>query len=116
MSSMVGRTLNAKSSLERREARLLLDFIRESADSFQYVPSNSACEGDFRILQTHRLKPVRAILLSLAGGLVVLASGVAGGYVPELAVFAPALLAAVCLLSGTLNLGCALALWMGPRQ
>src|SRR5437899_13055284 len=52
MSSMVGRTPNAKSSLERREARLLLDFIREAADSFQYVPSNSACGGGLQDLAT----------------------------------------------------------------
>ena len=67
-------------------------------------------------MQTHRLKPVRAILLSLAGGLVVLASGVAGVYVPELAVFAPAMLAAVGLISGTLILVGALGLWMVPRR
>jgi len=113
---MVGRTPNAKSSLERREARLLLDFIRESADSFQYVPSNSACGGDFRISQPHRMKPVRAILLSLAGGLVVLASGLAGVYVPKLAVLAPAVLVAVGLISGTLILVGALGLWMAPRR
>ena len=67
-------------------------------------------------MQTHRLKPVRAILLSLAGGLVVLASGVAGVYVPELAVFAPAMLAAVGLISGTFILVGALGLWMVPRR
>src|SRR3989442_5463916 len=116
MSSMVGRTPNAKSSLERREARLLLDFIRESADSFQYVPSNSACGGDFRISQPHRMKPVRAILLSLAGGLVVLASGVAGVYIPKLAVLAPAGLGSICPSSGTLLLVGGPSVGMSPRR
>src|SRR3989449_11026215 len=104
MSSMVGRTPNAKSSLERREARLLLDFIRESADSFQYVPSNSACGGDFRISQPHRVKQVRAILLSLAGGLVLLVKGLAGVYTPKIADIASALLVAEGLKSGTRTL------------
>src|SRR3989442_3879507 len=116
MSSMVGRTPNAKSSLERREARLLLDFIRESADSFQYVPSNSACGGDFRISQPHRMKPVRAFLLSLAGGLVVLASVLAGEYLPKLAVFAPAVFVAVGLVSGPLHLLAPPGFCMAPER
>src|SRR5881628_1018888 len=73
-------------------------------------------EGDFRIPQSHRMKPVRAILLSLAGGLVVLTSGLAGVYIPKLAVFAPAVLVAVGLISGTLILVGALGLWMVPRR
>ena len=62
------------------------------------------------------MKPVRAVLLSLAGGLVVLASGIAGVYVPKLAVLAPAVLIAVGLISGTLILAGALGLWMAPRR
>ena len=94
----------------------VLDFIREAADSFQYVPSDGACEGDFEISQSHRMKPVRAIVLSLAGGLVVLASGLAGVYIPKLAVLAPAVLIAVGLISGTLILVGASGLWMAPRR
>ena len=100
----------------RREARVFLDSIREAADSFQYAPNDGACEGDFRISQSHRMKPVRAILLSLAGGLVVLASGVAGVYIPKLAVLAPAVLVAVGLISGTIILVGGLGLWMAPRR
>ena len=62
------------------------------------------------------MKPFRAILFSLAGGLVVLASGLAGAYIPELAVFAPAVLVAVGLISGTIILVGALGLWMVPRR
>jgi len=62
------------------------------------------------------MKPVRAILFSLAGGLVVLASGLAGVYIPELAVFAPAVLVAVGLISGTIILVGAFGLWMVPRR
>ena len=42
---MVGSTPHAKSPRGQREARLVLDFIREAADRFQYVPSNSARGG-----------------------------------------------------------------------
>jgi len=73
-------------------------------------------EGGFRIPQSHRMKPGRAILLCLAGGLVVLASGLAEVYIPTLAVFAPAVLVAVGLISGTLILVGALGLWMVPRR
>jgi len=55
-------------------------------------------------------------LLCLAGGLVVLASGLAEVYIPTLAVFAPAVLVAVGLISGTLILVGALGLWMVPRR
>ena len=47
---------------------------------------------------------------------MVLASGLAGVYLPELAVFAPAMLVAVGLISGTLILVGALGLWMAPRR
>ena len=55
-------------------------------------------------------------MLCLAGGLVVLASGLAEVYIPTLAVFAPAVLVAVGLISGTLILVGALGLWMVPRR
>jgi len=92
------------------------DSVREEADSFQYAPSDSACEGDFRISQSYRMKPVRAILLSLAGGLVVLASGVAGVYIPKLAVLAPEVLVAIGLVSGAMILFGGLGLWVAPRR
>jgi len=47
---------------------------------------------------------------------VVLASGVAGVYIPKLAVLAPAVLVSVGLISGTLILVGALGLWMVPRR
>jgi len=62
------------------------------------------------------MKPVRAFLLSLAGGLVVLASGVVGVYIPKLAVLGPAVLVSVGLISGTLILVGSLGLWMVPRR
>jgi len=72
--------------------------------------------GDFRIAPSHRTKPVRAILLSLAGGLVVLASGVAGVYIPKLAVLAPEVLVSIGLASGAMILVGGLGLWMAPRR
>src|SRR5712691_3291620 len=97
-------------------ACVLRDAVREEADSFQYAPSDSACEGGFRISQAHRMKPVRAILLSLAGGLVVLANGVAGVYIPKLAVLAPVVLVSVGLISGAMILVGGLGLWVAPRR
>lgn len=64
----------------------------------------------------HRMKPVHGILLSVAGGLVVLASGVAAVSVPELAALAPVVLVSVGLVSGAMILVGGLGLWVAPRR
>lgn len=66
--------------------------------------------------QSHEMKPIRAIVLSVAGGLVVLANGVYGVYIPKLAVFDPTVLASIRLVSGAMILFGGLALWAAPRR
>lgn len=59
---------------------------------------------------------MRAIVLSLLGGLVVLANGLNGVYIPKLAVFAPIVLVSVGLVSGAMMLFGGLMLWVAPRK
>ena len=106
---------NAKSPRDREKFALSsTPSAKRPTDSNTYRAI--VLEGGFRIPQSHRMTPGRAILLCLAGGLVVLASGLAEVYIPTLAVFAPAVLVAVGLISGTLILVGALGLWMVPRR
>lgn len=62
------------------------------------------------------MKPIRAIVLSVIGGLVILASGLSGVYIPKLAVFAPIVLVSVGLVSGAMILFGGLAMWAAPRR
>lgn len=61
-------------------------------------------------------QPTTAILFSFVGGIIVLANGLDRVYIPKYALFPPAVLASVGLLSGALVLLSTLLLWAAPRQ
>ena len=59
---------------------------------------------------------VRAILLSLVGGSVVLANGLDGVWIPKLTLFSPAIVVWVGLASGGMMIVAGLFLWLLPRH